>query len=268
VSEQIADRLASNCGIEGSKVLHIPHGVKGIEFEGELEKQIEEPSRPPLRLIFVGRLEQPQKRIFDLVAVVKRLVRLGVNFRLDIVGDGPESGEVKRMLSDETRKSIVAFHGWLPNGEVALKLRRADVFVLTSAYEGLPVALLEAMANAVVPLVTDIESGHRQLVTHGVNGFLAPVGDAGGFAELVEKLSRNESLLKRMKVGTWEASRQFSVEKMASSYANLFERLVAAAASDETGRPVQNYPLMPSCRSRYPLWLRRMKTAVQKAVRE
>jgi glycosyltransferase involved in cell wall biosynthesis len=257
VSRQIAHRLTDGCGIDSSKVVHIPHGVKGIESEGELKGRLEESSRPPLRLIFVGRLEQPQKRIFDLVAVVKRLVRLGVDFTLDMVGDGPESDEVKRALSEETRKSIVVFHGWLPVEEVISKLRRADVFVLTSAYEGFPVALLEAMANGVVPLVTDIESGHRELISHGVSGFLAPGGDTEVFAQLIEGLSRDRELLEQLRIKAWETGRRYSVENMASGYASLFEKLSDAPA-DEVGRPAPNYPLMPSCRSRYPLWLRRM----------
>ncbi len=266
VSEQITRKLNNYCGITGSKAVHIPYGVRAIEPEEELRRRFKESAPRPLRLILVGRLEQPQKKILDFVVVIKQLAKLGVNFLLDIVGDGPEASEVKRLLSDETSQSRVSFYGWLPGDEVIEKLRQAEVIILTSAYEGLPVSLLEAMANGVVPVVTDLESGHRQLISHGVNGFLAPVGDTEGFVRLIEELFRDRKLLEQMRIKAWETGRQYSVENMVSSYADMFERLVDGPA-DAVSRPVPDYPLMPSCRSRYPLWLRRMRVVVQRSVR-
>lgn len=266
VSEQIALKLTADCGIDASSVFHIPYGAKAIESENELEREIDKSPRTQLRLIFAGRLEQPQKRISDLVTIVKHLVRHGADFVLDIVGDGPQASEVRRALSDEARMSIVTFHGWLSSDVLISRLRLADVFILTSAYEGLPIALLEAMANGVVPVVTDLESGNRQLVAHGVNGYLAPVGDVERFVELIGSLAANRALLIRMRRNAWDTGKSFSVEKMTRNYETMFETLIASKSPDKYRRPVEDFPLMASCRSHYPLWLRRLKAAAHGVV--
>jgi glycosyltransferase involved in cell wall biosynthesis len=210
-------------------------------------------------LVYVGRLEQQQKRIHDLVPIVRGLGERGMDFELEIVGDGPERQALARELAAEVGQGRARFSGWL-NGDAAIeRIRRADVMLLTSAYEGLPLALLEGMGNGVAPIVTDLASGHRQLITQGENGFLIPVGDIAGFVEQIAILNQDRDRLQRVRMSAWETARSFSAAAMGGRYAAMFDQILAAGLNSAARRPQPDFPLMVTCRSRYPLWLRRMK---------
>jgi glycosyltransferase involved in cell wall biosynthesis len=157
----------------------------------------------------------------------------------------------------------VEFTGWLSPEKVKAKLRTLDVFLLLSDYEGLPVALLEAMAHGVVPVVTRIESGNTQLVRDGENGLVLPVGDMTSFAIRLESLAIDREALAAFKRAAWETSKQYSIEKMADNYATAFTEVAQRVSTRPEREGVgANYPVMNSCRSKYPFWLRRIKQRV------
>jgi glycosyltransferase involved in cell wall biosynthesis len=257
VSQEICRRLVADCHLPNSRVFHQPYGV--MIASAEQIRQIVSDGGGRLRLIYVGRLEQQQKRIHDLVPIVKGLGERGVDFELEIVGDGPERQTLTQGLAAEVEQGRARFSGWLNGDAVIDRLRRADVLLLTSAYEGLPLALLEGMGNGAAPIVTDLVSGHRQLITHGENGFLIPVGDIAGFVEQIAILNRDRNRLRRVRMSAWETACSFSAAAMGSRYAAMFDRILAASLNFAARRPQPDFPLMVTCRSRYPLWLRRMK---------
>jgi glycosyltransferase involved in cell wall biosynthesis len=264
VSHEICRRLVDTCNLPRQAVHYQPSGVTTANSEDLQKKLAEVEGEECLRLIYVGRLEQPQKRIMDLVALVKRLAARRERFTLDIVGDGPDAEKVTRSLAHEVKRNIVRLHGWVSSGEVIAMLRRADVFLLTSAYEGLPIALLEAMGNGVAPVVTDLVSGHRQLIRHDENGYLITTGNIEGFAREISALNKDRARLKRIQIAAWEAGSAYSVEQMVVNYETMFQETLTAKAEHEAMRPIPDFPLMESCRSSYPLWLRRLKVTVQR----
>ncbi|MEP6900463.1 MAG: glycosyltransferase, partial [Actinomycetota bacterium] len=114
------------------------------------------------------------------------------------------------------------------------------------------------MSNGCCPVVTDIRSGNKQLIEDGTNGFLIEIGDAEGFAEKLKFLSENRTELLKMRRLAWHTGREYGIAKMIENYENCFESAItdAANAPRETYR---DYPLMETCRSHFPLWLRRIK---------
>jgi glycosyltransferase involved in cell wall biosynthesis len=108
-------------------------------------------------------------------------------------------------------------------------LARADVFLLPSSFEGLPVSLLEAMAQGAVPVVSAVRSGVRELVRDGENGFLVPVGDVACFAERLALLARAPEKLACMSSAARAtiASGPYTVSAMCDAYVALFERVAA-----------------------------------------
>jgi hypothetical protein len=120
---------------------------------------------------------------------------------------------------------------------------------------------MEAMGHGLVPVVTNIESGNTQLVQDSSNGFIVPVGDIELTAHSVEQLAENRDLLMRMKKASWQTGQEFSVERMVDGYLSCFEqaRIRAGSRENRAGLP-DPFPLMPSCRSMYPLWLRKLKS--------
>jgi hypothetical protein len=88
------------------------------------------------------------------------------------------------------------------------------------------------------------------------------VGDTGAFAARLARLARDPRLLASLKRAAWEASRPYTVERMADAYVECFEAARSLSAQRAAGAArLPGFPVMPSCRSRYPFWLRKLKRA-------
>jgi glycosyltransferase involved in cell wall biosynthesis len=253
VSLEICRQIRSNCGIPQERVAHIPYGVQRLT-EDEVTSLRAAPSPRPLQLAYVGRLVQTLKRIFDLPLIMHELHRRGLPFKLHLIGSGEDGGQLRELLTANGTERYTQWWGWLTPSEVAARLKEIDVLLLPSEVEGLPVALLEAMGHAVVPVVTRIPSGTVDVVRDGENGYLVGVGAVREFADRIETLYRDPALRLRLAHAAWMTSQDYSVASMTSRYeARLAWDHVRAS------RPSGEFPSMPSCRSRYPRWLRRAK---------
>lgn len=260
VSEEIERRTVAECGVPPERARRIPYGVETLP-EAEALARVEAAGKGPLKIGYVGRVVVEQKRVLEMAPLAAELARRGVEFELHVVGDGPARGSLEEEMHRLGVGGRVKLWGWLAPAEVRRRLSELDVFLLMSDYEGLSVALLEAMGHALAPVVTDIRSGTGEVVRDGRSGFLVPVGDVQTFADRLERLAREPSLLASLKRGAWEASRPFTVERTADAYVECFEAARAFSSRREAGvarRP--GFPLMPSCRSRYPRWARKLKS--------
>lgn len=261
VSETIRRKLGDECGVPAERTASIAYGVSSLspaKVDAVLARTTQ---NGPLQIGYVGRMVQEQKRVMEFVPLVAELVKREVDFELHLIGDGNARLPLETELQRHGLYDRVKFWGWLGSGEVAQILLNLDVFVLLSDYEGLPVALLEAMSHALAPVVTIIESGNQELVQHGHNGFAVPVGDINSFADRLEHLARNREQLAKMKQAAWHTAEGYSVERMAAGYLACFAEARANAAHRDYRPDLSSpYPLMPSCRSKYPVWLRKLKS--------
>lgn len=264
VSGEIVRRIVEECGVPPARARRIPYGVYTLsEAEAQARVGASAAAGGPLRIGYVGRVVVEQKRVLEMAPLAAELERRGVDFELHVVGEG----EARGPLEEEFRRlgvgGRVKFWGWLAPEEVRRRLSELDVFLLMSDYEGLSVALLEAMGHALAPVVTDIRSGTGEVVRDGRSGFLVPVGDVGTFADRLERLAREPRTLASLKRGAWEAGRPYTIERMADAYVECFEAARALGAERRAGVPRRpGFPVMPSCRSRYPFWLRKLKQGV------
>jgi glycosyltransferase involved in cell wall biosynthesis len=255
VSRGIRDRLVGHCRVPPDRAHHVPYGVRTLPAAAAA-RAWGRPAAPTLRVGYVGRVVHEQKRVFELVDLVRELVARGTIFSLDVVGDGADRPELERRLAAGGLTRWVRFWGWQSGPALDERLGELDALVLLSDYEGLPVALLEAMGRAVVPVVTDIRSGAPEVVVPGVNGYLVPVGAISTFADRLAALAADPELLARLRRAAWETSRGFTLDAMVHRY----EELVLALAAARPHRAADpDYPVMPSCRSKYPYWIRKLK---------
>ena len=255
VSDEVCQHYISQCNFPAVAVKWIPYGVVVNPLLPAKH------SNEQLQLIYVGRVEEEQKRISDLIKIVLQLSADNLAFNLKIVGDGPEMPVLKNSLVKEIKEGKVEILGWRKTQEVIELLKQSEIFLLTSAFEGFCIALIEAMANGCCPLVTDIKSGNKQLISGGQNGFIFPIGDTEKFVEKLKALAADKELLYTFRQAAWETSKNYSVERMTTNYHDCF---VAAVAEVKTNPRSTDYkfPLMETCRSPYPLWIRRMKNLV------
>jgi len=159
VSNEVCDQYISGCNLTDEKVDWIPYGVEASSFLTAIN------NKGVLEIVYVGRIDEKQKRISNIIEIGKELSVQKINYQLKIIGDGPEMSKLKAGLADEINDKKVHLYGWLNSNEVNKLLWESEIFILTSAYKGYCIALIEAMANGCCPVVTDIESGNKQLVT-------------------------------------------------------------------------------------------------------
>ena len=259
VSDEIRRRLIADCHVPPNRTLHIPYGIHCLPRDEALKRFSSPNERVSLQIGYIGRLTEYQKRVMDFVPLVSELDRRGVDFQLHLIGDGEDRSKLEQAFNGVTSRDRVTFWGWLSPEEVKQHLLKLDVYLLMSAFEGLPVALLEAMGCALAPVVSGIASGNGQVVRDGENGFIAPISDVATFAERLERLSTDTDLLRSMKKAAWETSREYSAERMVERYVDSFEHLTRPDFPREHRAITQPYPIMESCKSPYPIWLRKLK---------
>jgi glycosyltransferase involved in cell wall biosynthesis len=259
VSKSIQDRIFAECSVPPSRGRHIPYGVPLLSA-ADMQERSERTADEPFHLAYLGRLVQGLKRVLDLIPLATELKRRGVRFELNLIGDGEERGALAAGFAAAQVSSEVRFWGWLSPAQVRQRLRELDAVVLLSDSEGLPLALLESMGHGVVPIVTRIKSGLTEVVREGDNGFLVEVGDMSTFADRVALLAKDRERLSQMRLKAWETSQDFSLDKMVTAYEHTFKQLAAARQSAPAQSMDRDYPVMASCRSRYPFWLRKLKS--------
>lgn len=149
-------------------------------------------TRGPVRLLCVGRLA-PAKAQLLLVEACAALRQRGIDFMLTLVGDGPDRGRIEEAIDRLALNDCVELTGALTVDGVRRALARADVFVLPSFAEGIPVVLMEAMASG-VPCVSTRVNGIPELIEHGRTGLLTAAGDVDGLADQLERLADDPGL--------------------------------------------------------------------------
>ncbi|MCS7273570.1 MAG: glycosyltransferase [Fimbriimonadales bacterium] len=148
--------------------------------EAPVEHPWFEAGAPPV-VLAVGRLT-PQKDYPTLLRAFAK-VRATHNARLLILGEGEQRAELEQLAQQLGIAEFVQMPGYEPNPY--RYMRRAAVFVLSSRYEGLPNALIQAMACGAPVVATDCPSGPREILDDGKYGALVPVGDADALAQAI-----------------------------------------------------------------------------------
>lgn len=218
VSQEIGRTLREMPAFQKTRVETIQYG---IEFDAAAMRP---PSAAgaPLRVLYLGRLIEVQKRISRVIELIRRLEKKQANVVFTIAGSGPEEAMMREELRD---CRSVTFLGQTPNREVPALLCRHDVFLLLSDFEGLPLSLLEAMGYGVVPVVSDLQSGIGEVVSKDA-GVRTPVGDVEAAVAAIRELEAQRDKLHSLGARAQEIAREsYSAQTMARRYLGLIEDL-------------------------------------------
>lgn len=181
---------------------------------------VDVPARParrrdgtPVRCLAVGRMVEKKGPILTLDSF-RRAATAFPDLTLDYVGDGVLLPAVRQYIRACGLKDAVRLYGALPHHEVLELMKIADIFVQhsvtateTEDEEGLPVAILEAMANA-LPVIATRHAGIPEAVLEGSTGYLVEEGDTEGMSERILALARNLTLRRQMGHSGWERARE------------------------------------------------------------
>lgn len=261
VSEAIAANVRSRWPQLAERTIVIRNGV-------EIPPSEARNNSGTLRILYAGRVIQHQKRVLDLPRIMAGLRSAGVRVELTVAGSGPDDAALAKAGADLISAGAVRLAGTMAHHELMDLMQSQDVIILTSAFEGLPIVLMEAMVRGCVPIVTKTHSGIPEVVRDGSNGFCVPVGDIDGFVRCLEALAGDPGAQDRLR----QAARKtivdsFGAAPMARAYHDLFRRVLAERATFDRPRgpvvpPEWVRPLLDQQR-----WPNRVRVAVRSLLR-
>lgn len=201
------------CGVDDAYLAHVATPV---------------PSAP--RIVSVGRLSEQKGQIL-LVRAAAALVRRGIALELVLVGDGPMRADVEQVIADEGIAGSVRITGYVSGDSVKREILEARAFVLPSFAEGLPVAIMEALALA-RPVVSTYVAGIPELVVPGRTGWLVPAGSIDALVPALEAVLATdpERLTAMGRNGQAAVRAQHDVRVSAAQLRDHFAKAIASIA--------------------------------------
>jgi glycosyltransferase involved in cell wall biosynthesis len=166
---------------------------------------------------------------------------------LDIAGDGPDRITLEEMAWMLNVSKRVRFFGFQSQRQVIDLLEDADIFVMTSFAEGVPVVLMEAMAAGIPVVATNI-AGIPELIDHERSGLLIPPGDAIATANAIHRLVEDANLRNRLAIsGRQKIERDFNIHIEARWLAKILASALGGA-TEEIGslRPIETGLIAPA----------------------
>jgi glycosyltransferase involved in cell wall biosynthesis len=228
VSEAVRSH-SIDLGADPSRVIVVPNGVDHTRFHPTSEPE----ERVP-HVVFVGRLIA-NKGPMTLVEATQRLMDRGGPIRVTLVGDGPLEEQVRR-ASRGLPISVVGRSDDVPSW-----IRRATVVVRPSLTEGMPLAVLEAMASCRCVVASNIDA-NRVLIKHGSNGLLHPPGDAAAFADVLQLALTEHEMRRALAEAGHATSLRYSWDETAEGHRAVLADACRQGASRRAPRYVFGPP--------------------------
>jgi glycosyltransferase involved in cell wall biosynthesis len=195
-----------------------------------------------MRLVYAGRLTQYQKRVLDFVELANSLDNLGVPYELTLIGEFRARENTRLLFESEAKAHLedgrIILPGRMTREQILEEFRNHDLFILLSDFEGLPLSLVEAIAQGCVPVVAEMESGIPEVITNGENGFIVSGRDYDQWAALLADLGRDPERLAQLSHQARETVRErFTVEQVGKQFDEFFGRIADEISSGEYRRP-------------------------------
>jgi glycosyltransferase involved in cell wall biosynthesis len=261
VSQRCRDDLVRNYGFDPQRILVIPHGLNRVPKDRPVAPRMV--AHRPLRLLYLGRIEDNSKGVFWLPQILREL---RCPYQLTVAGDGPDLTELRHRLSEFGDK--VTFTSWVAPADIPWLVSEHDLMIMPSRFEGFGLTLIEAMSQGCPAVVSRIAGVTDLIVTHGEDGLLFAVGDSKQAARHIDLLAANPLLrVKMAKAAMVKVALAFDNDRVGKSYAALLDNLAANPPDIAPALPMAQWTmpkaLHSSLRSRLPKpvknWLREMR---------
>jgi glycosyltransferase involved in cell wall biosynthesis len=178
-----------------------------------------------LNVVFLGRLVE-EKGVHLLYEMDEVLKSKNIIVAWTIIGNG----YLKEILHKKwALKTNITFSNPPTSDGLFQLLKDKDILVLPTVFEGTPVSIIECLANGIVPVVSDLPGGIRDIVNDGI-GFRCKIGDISNFTDKIEILHHNRALLKELQTNCFElAQKKYKVERASNNYFEVFTHLALEA---------------------------------------
>ena len=169
------------------------------------------------RVLFVGRLVSEVKGCDKLLRIWKEVSNTIDDWHLDIVGDGPDRENLEKMAKDLNIKNCT-FHGFC-NPQPFYE--KAQIFCMTSIFEGFGMVLTEAMQHSTIPIAFDSYSSLHDIITNNTNGIIIPAFDEKEYANKLKTLIKNQDSILKLSTEAKISSERFSKDNILNIWENL-----------------------------------------------
>ncbi|MGD9581937.1 MAG: glycosyltransferase family 4 protein [Vampirovibrionia bacterium] len=214
LSNQWKKDIEAKCSNPNIKVFYNPAVLKDKEKEATSEKN-------NINVLFMGLIGE-RKGAFDLIKAAKSIQNN--NVKINIYGNGEEN-KAQQMIDQDNLNDKIVLGGWISGNDVANAYKNADIFVLPSYNEGLPMSILEAMSYS-LPIISTPVGGIPDAVIENNNGYLIPPGDSELLAKRINGLADDQSLRNNMGQQSYKiASEKFDIIIIMKQLKNLYEEL-------------------------------------------
>jgi GalNAc-alpha-(1->4)-GalNAc-alpha-(1->3)-diNAcBac-PP-undecaprenol alpha-1,4-N-acetyl-D-galactosaminyltransferase len=200
----------------------IPNPVEVVPSYAQAQDMSEE-KKGTSTVIAMGRLSR--EKGFDLLLeAFSRIAACHLDWQLKFLGDGPLRSKLEEQAAELGLSARVEFTGMV--ADPFPKLRDADLFVLSSRYEGFGNALCEAMAQGLPVISFDCPSGPREIIRNDVDGLLVPAEDVSALATAMDKLMSNDQERMRLAARAPEITERFGLTRVLNLWNQVFADLL------------------------------------------
>lgn len=210
LSESYKERLEEYCDLPDNYFISIPNPntYENIEII---------PHKEPI-LLFVGRLDNRSKKLFILIDIWYRLCKLYPQWKLIIVGDGPDKDVLINKAKDI---SNIEFKGYQDPREY---YEKASIFCMTSIFEGFPMCLTEAMQFGCVPIAFDSFSAVYDIIKPGETGELVKSFDKKEYVGKLIHLIDDETYRKKLSKNAFQYVKRYDIANILPKWIELIEK--------------------------------------------
>ncbi len=203
--------FASDPALYFNRSFFIPYGVRQLA-------QYPDKNNATLNLVFLGRMDQ-SKGVHLLYEIEQGLAKKNIHVNWTVIGKGP----LKKNVLEQWKDAInISFQEPDSTEEVYAALKKQDVFIFPTSFEGTPVSIMECMANAIVTVTNDLPGGIRDLVTENT-GFRCAMNDVAEYIDIISTLHNDRNKLDQLQQQCYRmAHEHYDIENNADHYFEKF----------------------------------------------
>lgn len=225
ISEGLKRDLVEHFQIPSKNIVSIYNPVDVSQVQQRAHEPISFAWPKEKVILGVGKLTK--QKGFDILIQAFAKIRPQVAAKLVILGRGEEKEQLIALAHQLGVADQVVFPGFVDNPWACMA--RADVFVLSSRWEGFANVIVEAMASGTAVIATKCDHGPGEIITQGKNGLLVPVGDVETLAGTISKVLEDQGLTASLREAGQRRALDFDVQQICSRYEDLFQRVMTNA---------------------------------------
>ncbi|MBV1893328.1 MAG: GNAT family N-acetyltransferase [Ilumatobacteraceae bacterium] len=238
VTDEVRDSLS---GPAAAHAVTLRHGINLEQVSAEVQHrgEIREELGLTVDDFVVGTVAnfRPQKDYPNLLGAIRLLADRDVPVRVVAVGQGPQEEEIRALAHELGLRNRLILTGF--RADAVRVMAACDAFVLASKWEGLPVAVMEALALG-LPIVASNVGGMAEELTDGIDALLVPPGDSGALAVAIERVVTDESLCNKLGKASLGRAPEFGAARAEGEIEAAYERV--ASPSEVQSAPAPTRP--------------------------